>query len=146
MKTSLISILISALVLILNACSPFTITGSSGEQPTPIVEMMPPAGYQSVTVSQVDVEVGVGSPIPVEIVASGTWPDLCSQIAEVQSEVNGFEIDVTILASTTSPCSPDRLGLPFRYAFPLNIVEMEPGTYTITINGASTTLDLPVNP
>jgi hypothetical protein len=87
----------------------------------------------------------VGSPIPVEVVASGTWPDLCAQIAEVQSEVNGFEIDVTVLASTTLPCPPDRLGLPFRYAFPLNVVEMEPGTYTITINGASTTLDLPVN-
>ena len=146
MKTSLISILISALVLILNACSPFTITGSSGEQPTPIVEMMPPAGYQSVTVSQVDVEVGVGSPIPVEIVASGTWPDLCSQIAEVQSEVNDFQIDVIVLASSTSPCPPDQLGLPFRLAFPLNVVEMEAGTYTISVNGTSTTLDLPIGP
>jgi hypothetical protein len=99
-----------------------------------------------IQVEHVGVQAGEGSPIPVEIVASGTWPDLCSQIAEVQSKVNGFEIDVTVLASTASPCPPDRLGLPFRYAFPLNIVEMEAGTYTITVNGTSTTLDLPVGP
>lgn len=133
-------------VLSLNACSPFAITSSSGQQPTPDVETIPPAGYQAIAVDTVEVEVGVGSPIPVEVVASGTWRDSCAQIAEVQSEVDGFEIDVTVLASSTSLCPPDHLGLPFRYAFPLNVVEMEPGTYTITINGASTTLDLPVNP
>ena len=42
------------------------------------------AGYQAITVDKVEVEVGMGSPIPVEAVASGTWPDLCAQIAEVQ--------------------------------------------------------------
>ena len=133
-------------ILILNACSPFTIASSSGQQPRPVAEMTPPAGYQAIAVDKVEVEVGVGSPIPVEVVAIGTWPDLCAQIAEVQSEVNGFEIDVIVLASTVSSCPLDHLGLPFRYAFPLNVVEMKPGTYTITINGASTTLDLPVNP
>jgi hypothetical protein len=97
-----------------------------------------------IQVEHVGVQVGVGSPLSVEIVASGTWPDLCAQTAEVQSEVNGFEIDVTVLASTTSSCPPDHLGLPFRYVFPLNIVEMEAGTYTVTVNGTSTTLDIPV--
>ena len=145
MKTRRIARCMLLFILILNACSPFTIASSSGQQPTPVVETIPPAGYQAITVDKVEVEVGVSS-IPVEVVASGTWPDLCAQIGEVQSEVNGFEIDVTVLASTSSPCPPDYLGLPFRYAFPLNVVEMELGTYTITINGASTTLDLPVNP
>jgi hypothetical protein len=134
------------IILIMNACSPFAVASSSGEQPTPVVETIPPAGYKTIMVDHVDVEVGVGSPIPVEIVASGTWPDLCAQIAEVQSEVNGFQIDVTVLASTTVSCPLDQLGLPFRYAFPLNIVEMEAGTYTITVNGTSTTLGLPVEP
>ena len=146
MKTKLTVVSTLLFILILNACSPFTIAGSSGQQSTPVVETMPRAGYQPVTVDQVEVEVGVGSPIPVEIVASGTWPDLCAQVAEVQSEVHGFEIDVKVLASTTDSCPPDHLGLPFRYAFPLNIVEMEAGTYTITVNGTSTTLDLPIGP
>lgn len=97
-----------------------------------------------IPVEHVEVQVGVGSPIPVEIVASGTWPELCAQISDVESEINGFEINVTVLASTVEACPPDRLGLPFRFALPLNVVEMEAGTYSITVNGVSTTLDLPV--
>jgi hypothetical protein len=46
-------------ILILNACSPFTTASSSGQQSTPVVETIPPAGYQAITVDKVEVEVGV---------------------------------------------------------------------------------------
>jgi hypothetical protein len=98
-----------------------------------------------ILIEHVGVQAGQGSPIPVEIIASGTWPDRCAQIAEVQSSVNGFNMDFTILASTVESCPPDQLGLPFRFAIPLNIVEMQAGTYTITVNGVSTTFDLPLS-
>ena len=101
---------------------------------------------EPIQIEHVGVQVGEGSPIPVEIIASGTWPDLCSQISEVQSQINGFEIDVIILASTAESCPPDHLELPFRFALPLNIVEMPEGTYTITVNGVSNSLDLPPGP
>jgi hypothetical protein len=99
-----------------------------------------------IPVDSVNVMVGTGSPIPVDVVASGTWPDLCAQIAEVQSQMNGFQIDITVLASTADSCPPDQLGLPFRFALPLNIVEMDAGTYTVTVNGASTSFELPITP
>jgi hypothetical protein len=84
-----------------------------------------------IAIEHVGVQAGVGSPIPVDIVASGTWPDLCSQIASVESTINGFNIDITVLASTLENCRPDNLGLPFRFA--------------ITVNGISNTLDLPLS-
>ena len=147
MNTRILFFMALTLVLILNACSPFTIVRSSGEQLAPVEEVdSSSTSYQPVTVNHVEVEVGVGSPIPVEVVGSGTWPDLCSQIAEVKSQVNGFEIEVTILASNADSCPPDQLGLPFRFALPLNIVEMPAGTYMITVNGVSTSLDLPLQP
>lgn len=147
MNTRNLSFIALMLVLLLNACSPLTIVRSSGEQPAPVEEIVSQSsGYQPVTVDHVGVEVGVGSPLPVEVVVSGTWPDLCSQIAEVRSQINGFEIDVTILASVADSCPPDHLGLPFRFALPLNIVEMPEGTYTITVNGVSNSLDLPPGP
>lgn len=125
--------------------STVAIAGSSGAQPTPVEVHDPSAtGYQPLTVEHVEVQVGVGSPIPVDIVASGTWPELCSQIAEVQNTISGFQINVTLLASTSESCPPDHLGIPFRIAIPLNIVEMESGTYTITVNGADTSFDIPV--
>jgi hypothetical protein len=103
-----------------------------------------PAELNLIHIETVEIQVGVGSPIPVDVIASGTWPDLCAQIASVESKINGFNIDITILASTVENCRPDNLGLPFRFAIPLNTVEMEEGTYTITINQITTSLDIPV--
>lgn len=148
MRTKLFSTfaLISA-ALLLSACSPFIIAGSSGEAPAPVIEMEEPASvYQPVLIDHVQVDVGVGSPIPVEIIASGSWPDLCAQIASVESRMDGFQIDVTVHASSVDECPPDHVGLPFRFSLPLNIVEMSAGEYTIMVNGVSTTLDLPVQP
>jgi hypothetical protein len=56
---------------------------------------------------------------------------------------NGFQIDVTLLASTTAPGPPDYVGLPFRFELPLNIVEMPQGTNTVTVNGVSTSFEVP---
>ena len=148
MKTKSLSVPALIIILILNACSPFTIVSSSGEQPTPQVEEIPAVEsqpeLQPVQVEHVEVQVGVGSPLPVEIVVSGLWPQLCSQIAEIQSNVDGFQIDVTILASSVEGCPPDHVGLSFRFALPLNIVEMPEGAYTVTVNGTSTTFEWPV--
>jgi hypothetical protein len=145
MKTKYLSVLAFVFALLLNACSPSaTIASSSGEPPAAEGEGIPLTGNQPVNVEHVEVQVGVGSPIPVEIVASGSWPELCSQIAEVQSNIDGFQIDVTILASTAESCPPDHLGLPFRFAMPLNVAELPDGTYTVTVNGTSTTFDWPL--
>lgn len=120
------------------------VTASFDPRTRPAVPAELPAGRTPIQVENVEVQVGVGSPIPVEIVASGTWPDLCAQIAEVQSNVDGFNIDIAVLSSTVDSCPPDHLGLPFRFAIPLNIVEMAEGTYTVTVNGTLTTFDIPV--
>ena len=120
-------------------------TASFDHRTMPAVPEEAIAERNLIAIEHVGVQAGVGSPIPVDIVASGTWPDLCSQIANVESAINGFNIDITVLASTVENCRPDNLGLPFRFAIPLNIVEMEAGTYTITVNGTSNTFDLPLS-
>lgn len=104
----------------------------------------PKQGLRPLAVEAVVVDVGVGSPIPVEIVASGTWPDLCAQLASVESHIDADNIEVTLLASPQQPdCPPDAMGVPFRVAVPLNAVELPEGRYTITVNGMATTFDWP---
>jgi hypothetical protein len=146
MSTKSLHFTIVCFILLLSACAPAAIATSSGEQPRP-VEATDAASRdtQPVSVENVQVVVGVGSPLPVEIVVGGTWPSLCSQIAGVQSSMKDFQIDISILASMTDSCPPDNVGLSFRFAFPLNVVEMQEGTYTITVNGVSTSLDLPAD-
>ena len=121
------------------------VTASFDPRTVPASPVEAVAERNLIMVEHVGIQAGLGSPIPVEIVASGTWPDLCAQVASVESRMDGFNIDITVLASTVENCRPDNLGLPFRFAIPLNTVEMKEGTYTITVNGTSTSLDLPLS-
>jgi hypothetical protein len=120
------------LSLVLSACSALTIA-SAGQQN---------ADARPVQVDSVSVEVGVGSPIPVEVIVSGSWPDLCAQLSQITQVIDGSNIEITLLATPADPdCPPDYLGLPFRIAIPLNIAEMSLDTYRITINGVQATFD-----
>ncbi|MGW8319880.1 MAG: hypothetical protein ACWGPS_11585 [Candidatus Promineifilaceae bacterium] len=109
-------------------------------QATTVVEQMQP-----MPVEYVAIEVGVGSPIPVDIVASGTWPELCAQLARVDQKIEGFQIEVSLYTTPAQPnCPPDYVGLPFRIAIPINVVEMSEGDYTVTVNGVQASFSLPL--
>ena len=93
MKTNSLSIIALSFFLILNACSPFTITNSSGQQPTPVVETAPaPEGFAP--------PIGQTCATPVEVSA-----------VDGKMTFNGisFSIDTSLaytLAARTCPAVP----------------------------------------
>ncbi len=104
--------------------------------PTPTVAE---AATRPIQIADVQVQIGVGSPIPVEVVASGTWPDLCAQVAQVEQRLSGTRFEIVILANPADPgCPPDQVGLPFRMAVPLNMTALPFGPYTVVVNGVET--------
>lgn len=110
------------------------------EQEEAGVEVPPqPAASRLIPVEHVEVQVGIGSPIPVNILVSGTWPDLCAQLAEVQQRIEDFTITVTLTATPeVANCPPDYVGLYFGFTLPLNPVQLPVGTYSVVVNGVST--------
>ncbi len=119
------------LVVILAACGSLSAAPASGS-----------SELREVPVTDVQVQVGVGSPIPVDIFVSGAWPDLCAQLAEIQQSIEGRQIELTLLATPVEAnCPPDYVGVPFRIAVPLNAVELPAGSYTVVANGVSTTFE-----
>ena len=107
---------------------------------TPPQPTSPPVQLREIPVADVSIQIGVGSPIPVNAFVSGSWPDLCAQLAEVHQEIKGSTIEIRLLATPKNEtCPPDMLGLPFGIAIPFNMVEMPEGEYTVTVNGVSTT-------
>lgn len=128
----------------------YTITVNDTVSTTLTMPIEPPAvsaDLRPIPVSHVNIDVGIGSPIPVDAFVSGEWPDLCAQLAEIEQRIEGNSIDITLLASAADPaCPPDYLGLPFRIAVPINVVELPEGSYTVTVNGVSAAFDLPVTP
>lgn len=120
------------LSLIFSACS--SAVASIGETEN--------TGLREIQIEHVQMEVGVGSPIPVNVKVSGNWPDLCSQLTESRQTITDKTINITLLSGPADPdCPPDHIGLPFSIAIPLNIVELPVGVYTVTVNGTSTDFD-----
>ena len=57
--------------------------------------------------------------------SAASGPDLCAQLAQITQRVEGKTFDITLLATAADPaCPPDFLGLPFRIAIPINVVEL----------------------
>jgi hypothetical protein len=116
--------------LLLSACA-------TNQTPQPLpTQAIPPETLRPLVVAAVSVDVGVGSPGLLEIVASGDWPDLCAQVT---SRIDGTDINISLFATAANPsCPPDYIGVPFRIGIPLNPVELPDGTYTATVNSVST--------
>lgn len=89
-----------------------------------------------IDISAVNGEIGDGSPIPLEAISASTWPDLCSQVAEIKQSVTGNRFGISVLACPAkADCPPDHVGLAFQLAIPLNMVEIPAGAYTVEVNG-----------
>ncbi len=114
-----IILLAAVLSLALAACAaptPATPAPSTATPASPTAEPQqptaatPPVSTRLIEIADVQVQIGVGSPIPVEAVASGTWPDLCAQVARVEQRLSGSGFDIQIAAGPVDPtCPPDRL-------------------------------------
>ena len=73
----------------------------------PIPSASPQASsLRPIAVEAVQVEIGVGSPIPVDVFVSGTWPDLCAQLAEMTQRIADSKIEIE------TPGNPGQAGLP----------------------------------
>lgn len=148
MKTKTLMFLLLSLFLLLNACSPLTtIVSTSGQQPTPVESYeWDPTGYQSITVEQVEVEVGVGSPIPVHVTVSGWMPDPCSQVEHTEIKQDGSNFIITLYATpdvggpAVDGCIKDPMY--FKMGIPLNVVDLPAGSYFVTVNGSPTDFKL----
>ena len=147
-----IGLLLLLLVLSLVACSdsvtptatePIAPTAQSTASASPVLTPTATvADLRRIQIADAQVQIGMGSPIPVEVVASGTWPDLCAQVVQVEQQLSGTRFEIEILASPeVSDCPPDQLRLPFRMAIPLNMVEMPLGTYTVVVNGVESSFE-----
>lgn len=146
MKTKALKFILLSLFLLLNACSPWTtIVSSSGQQPAP-VEEVETWDYQPITIDQVEVEVGVGSPIPVHVIVSGFMPDPCSQVEHTEIKQDGSNFIITLFATpdlggpAVDGCIKDPMY--FKMGIPLNVVDLPAGSYAVTVNGSRADFEL----
>jgi hypothetical protein len=143
MNIRTLSFVLLIMTVLLNACSPLTIAGLSEEQPAPVQSSdQAPGGYQKIDVDDVQVEVGVGSPVPVQVIVNGSLPDSCAQVEHMRQSQDGshFSITLSTIPSQAEGCVQDTL--PFRILIPLNIVNLPAGSYTVDVNGSPASFEI----
>jgi len=131
--------LLLGLSILLGACS--SLITSSGEQPTPVIEEnLTSSGYQNVTIDHVEVQVGIGSPIPVYVLVSGQLPDPCSQVEHIEIKQDGSTFILSLFATpdiggpAVDGCIKDPI--PFTLSIPLSVVDLPSGSYSVFVNGS----------
>jgi hypothetical protein len=130
---------------VLAACAPAI--ADANAVPTSAPTTSPASSHdQAVPVDHVEVEVGVGSPIPVNVIVDGSFPDTCAQIGEIKQRVENFNVQITLSTISRSDSECARDPLPFRVRVPLNAIALSKGEYTISANGMSTTFNWPSAP
>jgi hypothetical protein len=151
-RSTKIQLVLVLLVFALAACAPAVSGPVTGQVVSTVVPAAMPtstpiaAALPEMKVSNVQMQIGIGSPIPVDAFISAELPDICAQLAEVTVTQKDFGFDITLRATpgTREECMRDTL--PFRMIVPLNMVNQPEGTYTVNVNGASTTFQWPSQP
>jgi hypothetical protein len=94
-----------------------------------------------VEVAGLNVEIGVGSPIPVHAIVGLNQPNSCAQLGEVRLHREGTIFYVRLIADVLehADCRVD--SIPFRLEIPLNIISLPEGPYEVNVNGVTASFD-----
>jgi hypothetical protein len=84
-------------------------------------------------------------PVQVHVVASGTLPDSCTAIEQVDRRREGrvFQVTVTSVRPADEACTAELV--PFEEVIALDVLGLEAGEYTVIVNGVSEPFELSVD-
>jgi hypothetical protein len=106
-----------------------------------------PQPAQEAMVEEVSIRVLESWPVQIQMVISGYLSDAVTEIDDVQITVDGDTILVRIYTTRDPEAMGAQVLTPFELNIPLDYAELglEPGTYTVDVNGVQETLVLDVS-
>jgi len=140
--------LVGALLLLLLVVAGCALVRANAEAPAPpaIPEPMPAAGVgeELALVDEIDVLILESMPVQVRVVARGHLNDAATVIDRVTQSLDGDTIVVRILTARDPDAMAAQVLAPFEQSIPLDLqgLGIEPGAYTIDVNGVTATLTL----
>jgi len=84
-------------------------------------------------------------PVQVDVVVHGEFPDTCTEIGKVTTTREGRTFIVTILTRRPADAVCAQVITPFEKVFPLDVVGLEKGIYTVEANNVRDTFELQVD-
>ena len=130
------------IVTLMTACTPVTSVASfTDPTPAPQTTGTQTTGREA-QVDSVDIEILKSDPVQINAVASVRLPDACTTLGDSQLHYasNTFQITLWTVSPTDRGCAQVITHAGSTYA--LNAIDLQPGTYTVTVNSASKVFSL----
>jgi hypothetical protein len=134
---------ITALLFVLVACSAAPQAPQAIPTDTPAAASPPQSGQGGLAaVTSVDITILESFPVQVHAVVSGSLPDGCVQIDQVQQvrEGNSFRVTITTTRVANKACTEAEV--PFEQIVPLEVEDLDAGLYIVDVNGVSGSFEL----
>jgi inhibitor of cysteine peptidase len=93
-------------------------------------------------VSRVEVDRQQGNPPQYSVVVSGQLPDGCTEISDVDQQVQGRTIRVTVFTARDGEAMCTQATVPFQERIELEVDGLSAGQYALEVNGVTATLNL----
>ena len=129
--------LLGLLVFVMTACVPVTRVASfTDPTPAPQTRQTQTASREA-QVESVDIEILKSDPVQINAVASVRLPDACTTLGDGQLHYasHTFQIRLWTVSLTDRGCAQVVTHAESTYA--LNAIDLQPGTYTVTVNSVS---------
>ncbi len=95
-------------------------------------------------VEEIEIVLLESFPVQVQVIASGNLPDPCTEIYQINQEIEDNTFFVTI-KTYRPPGLCIQVLAPFEEIIPLEVYGLPAGTYTVDVNGVQATFDLEVD-
>lgn len=143
-KRKLWVVMLVVLALLAAGCTLLPGNGATDDDPTP----EPPTGgtiMGTANVESVEAQIMESFPVQVSIVVQGNLPDGCTELGEwtVNRDDDVFEVTLPTERPADALCT-EALE-PFEVTIPLDVAGLDAGTYTVDVNGVTTTFELAVD-
>ena len=93
-------------------------------------------------IDSVQIQIMESMPVRVMVVMEGDFRDGCSELAGITQQISGDRILITVMTRRPKDAMCTQALVRFTEEYELDLTNVEPGTYTVDVNGVTDTLVL----
>ncbi len=129
--------LLGLLILVMTACVPVTRVASFTDSTSVPQTTQPQTAVREAQVQSVEIQILKSDPVQINAVARVRLPDACTTLGDSQLHYasHTFQITLWTVSPTDRGCAQVITHVGSTYA--LNAIDLQPGTYTVTVNSVS---------
>ncbi len=101
-----------------------------------------PTGENLAAVDSIEVRILESDPVQVEVVARGNLADGCTELDEPMVMRDGTQFGVMLTTQRPADAICTQALVPFEQVIALDVTDVEPGDYTVDVNGVIETFTL----